>query len=165
MKDIDWSKAPKGTTHAFPPSEVSPWRKVEGRVAYKWKFETWILVGPGAAISAYLPRPCDWDKNSLPPIGVECEVDYDGWKICNIIGHFSQPYGPNAAFTITGPDGKKFVDACGAEAFRPVRTPEQIAADGKAAVIEDMAKVVNARGPFVRGLAALYDAGYRKVQP
>ncbi|MNE98933.1 hypothetical protein D3C81_1180680 [compost metagenome] len=51
--------------------------------------------------------------------------------------------------------------------FRPIRTPEQIAAEERSAAICEMSTVVGAplsKLTVPEVLEALYDAGYRKVE-
>ncbi|MOA57078.1 hypothetical protein D3C78_1811840 [compost metagenome] len=70
-----------------------------------------------------------------------------------------------AAFTIdVVGNGAKTLDAYGAEHFRPIRTPEQIAAEEREKALEAMFKIYHDAGEFRTGLAALYEAGYRKVE-
>lgn len=49
-----------------------------------------------------------------------------------------------------------------AVAFRPIRTPKQIAEDERDAAILDMERICRIGDFGSGGLAALYDAGYRK---
>lgn len=71
-----------------------------------------------------------WTGEGLPPVGTVCEVDYcESWQRCEVVAHFRQRCGMVAAFTVDLVDGAKSLDAFGSESFRPIRTPEQIAAE------------------------------------
>lgn len=123
--------------------------------------------------------------DGLPPIGAVCE-----WAGCTfapedpkepdlhvgdqvkIIAHFKDGEFDLAAFTfnpkIHNPDrGTAWVSqgACGC--FRPIRTPEQIAAEERKKAIDRMAAdCPHPMAPAMRDsvFAELYDAGYRKFE-
>ena len=74
-----------------------------------------------------------------------------------------------AAFTVEISDGAKSLDAFGADSFRPIRTPEQIAAELADQAIKEIAGIICRDGAFdiddpevTESAVALYDAGYRK---
>lgn len=99
----------------------------------------------------------EWDGSGLPPVGTVCEYLWgDGeWRKCEIVAH----YFANAVA----------VDAfyCNAVLlqplmFRPIRTPEQIAAEERLHAIDEMYSVI--RESQIKTVAALYDAGYRKTE-
>jgi len=135
-----------------------------------------------AAVDA--PKSPEWNGEGLPPVGTVCE-----WAGCTfapedpkepdlhigdqvkIIAHFKDGELDLAAFTfnpqIHNPDrGTAWVNQGAYGCFRHIRTPEQIAAEERASQIELMADIFR-DAPQVgvqAGMAALYDAGYRKFE-
>ncbi|MBC2655509.1 hypothetical protein H7A76_08665 [Pseudomonas sp. MSSRFD41] len=121
-----------------------------------------------------------WSGEGLPPVGAVCEFaggtncaadpfDKDlkeGAKV-TIIAHFKCGDFTLAAFTFDpeNPDrGMVQVEQGNFGCFRPIRTPEQIAAEERMRGIEELR--ANAPGIAWLSAAAIYDAGYRKeVQP
>jgi len=117
----------------------------------------------------------EWNGEGLPPAGIECEVMGGGlpstafdWEHCTILLINEGADGKNQVCTrdfrgdlaIYYPD----VDPV---YFRPIRTPEQIAAEEREAAIKDMAEFLMTIS-FDDWVTAreLYDAGYRKqVKP
>lgn len=105
-----------------------------------------------------------WDGTGLPPVGTVCEA---------AIPHTSGPDNERSFIWIEGRviahhevKGKTYTWFAEDDGFyppnvlefRPIRTPEQIAAEKREKAIDEM-KVI------VRGaLQALYDAGYRKTE-
>lgn len=134
-EQIDWSKAPEGASHyvigwGFFKLDLAGWficddgEKVWRKTPYQSpeNFSWW-----GNAVER--PSP-SWIGEGLPPVGVVCEVDWcEEWHKCEVIAHFQQRCGMVAAFTVEISDGAKSLDAFGADSFRPIRTPEQIAAE------------------------------------
>jgi hypothetical protein len=59
--NIDWSKAPEGTTHANPSDPMGIWRKVTGPdEAYWWASKEWVLLFDGVYArykGYYVPKP------------------------------------------------------------------------------------------------------------
>lgn len=144
MEQIDWSKAPEGATHWEPKngSIMASWMKFERGNWWYWLNPTWVNYRganmPAERVAAMIPRPT-WDGTGLPPVGTVCEVDYEGWTQCEVIAHFQQRCGMVAAFTIDQHgNGAKTLDAFGAEHFRPIRTPEQIAAEEREKAVHAM---------------------------
>lgn len=101
----------------------------------------------------------------LPPVGVVCEVKLqEEWSLCEIIAHFQQPQAMVAAFTVAQFHGGKKLDSKIAECFRPIRTPEQIAAYERSKYCDRIYGVMcKAERPCNRSDMAevLYDAGLR----
>ncbi|MBF0675554.1 hypothetical protein [Pseudomonas sp.] len=172
---VDWSKAPEGATHWGPQSEsyCEAWYEVEGGriVSYLPADSEPKAMEPADNgeffyhhIDDLVERPSAWTGEGLPPVGAVCEVDIEGWHICEVIAHFQQRCGMVAAFTIEVSDGAKILDAYGEGSFRPIRTPEQIAAEERAKAIDEMWSVYwQMHAPTAKeALGLLYDAGYRK---
>ena len=58
--NIDWSKAPEGTTHANPEDPMGSWRKVENGLSHHWDGNAWLKLHPRAyesAKHAYVKKP------------------------------------------------------------------------------------------------------------
>lgn len=121
-------------------------------------------------------RPAPWTGKGLPPVGTVCE--FAGGTNCpedpfdkdlkegdevTIIAHFKDGESKLAAFTFN-PRNLSRGNACVEQGmhgcFRPIRTPEQIAADEREARLKEMIALVG--GSSRRSAEALYDAGYRK---
>lgn len=117
----------------------------------------WILVEV---------RSATWTGEGLPPVGIEIEAMmrrnmHDGyaWHRAKVV------HGP-----LPGSEGEVLVfclettSPAWVDEFRPVRTPEQIAADDRKAAIDAMYRVFHDSPGLAaqEGIAALYDAGYRK---
>ena len=165
MNEIDWSQAPEGADKYNTHNNL--FYKGERPDLQVFIHEKWM---PSAIIKSnelfvYRPSTPSWSGEGLPPVGVVCEVDWcEEWHKCEVIAHFQQRCGMVAAFTVEISDGAKSLDAFGADSFRPIRTPEQIAADEREAAIDAMLAATPAPGSDIslRVCAALYDAGYRK---
>lgn len=172
--NIDWSKAPEGATHYYKNSP-QPWRDLSGCV---WKYFSngeWRLASP-AGKSAWLlrelgtvlfarPFPHTWSGEGLPPAGTVCEYSLTNggvWHECTI--KYVLANGKQLVADCAGnPDGEAVlhVNTC---QFRTLRTPEQIAADKRAADIEAMRADIGWKVPYLGPcpVTLLYDAGYRK---
>lgn len=113
-----------------------------------------------------LSKPAEtpaWNGEGHPPLGTICEFTQSNspFARCEVV--FSSPW-------VTVVRGKGFDDDAVDIAvscmdkdarFRPIRTPEQIAAEEREKFIDELIKVTCIR----RGEAGLiYDAGYRKVK-
>lgn len=122
-----------------------------------------------------------WTGEGLPPVGTVCE-----WAGCTfapedpkepdlhigdhvkIIAHFKDGEFDLGAFTfnpqIHNPDrGTAWVNQGSHGCFRPIRTPEQIAAEERDKAIDEMAQDLGKffSNPKVSA-RTIYDAGYRK---
>lgn len=178
MKEIDWSKAPEGAI-GFAMS-TQAW---ENPIWYKKNDSgdlVFTLAGKPEAwqVSCLVPDhvvwrdDCErWTGAGLPPVGTVCEVeDEDGnWHECRILAHYlgdavfcpdpDYPYGAYDGL----PEGR----------FRPLRTPEQIAAEEREKAINAMEPVAAAAwratetgGDMIADIcAALHDHGYRRQEP
>lgn len=80
---------------------------------YQFKYET--------------PRPAPWTGEGLPPVGVVCEYGKQGQV--RIITHFDQTSGATLAVGQVGERGMLVLATAESGSFRPIRTPEQIAAE------------------------------------
>ena len=175
MSKIDWDKAPEGAEFWC---EEQWFKNIDGewftwypgalswaKPAYKSpdNFSWW-----GAAVAR--PSPA-WSGEGLPPVGVVCEVrqktPYESsfeWEECRIAMINTGADGLPQVCTIDKRgDFAIYYPATDIVEFRPIRTPEQIAADEREAAVNGML-CYDALGGSRRGLAeALYDAGFRKI--
>lgn len=182
MSEIDWSKAPEGATHYAPKREENcMYRAVFWRIVGNIGVEAWSINDDGSLqhhgspawiasdLSRLIPRPVApaWSGDGLPPVGIECEDDA-GNQVLIVAHHIN---GTHAIFAESLTDGLLYYGSAGE--FRPIRTPEQIAADERAAEIRAMGRVIAADEERRRvccatcaraAVEAIYDAGYRKAK-
>lgn len=182
---IDWSKAPEGATHWDPVDEN--WLREFGGKAFNWSSSTkrWVTKGwqyPDdlSIMPRLMQRPPvqPWAGECLPPVGTVCEF--------KSVGHHSEPEYQWCIYHGRMSCGGYIVEfhhhtsptmtTCapfdpGLTYFRPVRTPEQIAAEKRIEEINEMAEL-SLYGHYAITLAqakiacaVLHDKGYRKVTP
>lgn len=108
----------------------------------------------------------DWDGNGLPSVGLEVITDHSGRTFKVKILAYAQKNGKTAVMVEEVESGYNegclfawMAHMCN---FRPVRTPEQIAAEKREKAIEELR--ANAPGIAWKSAAAIYDAGYRKFE-
>ncbi|HHK4933780.1 TPA: hypothetical protein ACQT1A_003471 [Pseudomonas aeruginosa] len=115
-------------------------------------------------------RPVTWNGQGLPPVGIEAEAIWDGADIAyfraKILAHdegrvvFRWCEGKRK-----GQYGSYAVLKFGSlPAFRPLRTPEQIAAEEREKAVGDMAMSIQGVPYQYPTLYALFDAGYRRQE-
>ncbi|AOX41455.1 hypothetical protein CVT20_03965 [Pseudomonas aeruginosa] len=173
---IDWSTAPKDATHWEPDSYhvFGSWMKKEGDSWFWWEGDVgrWSpsLFISEQRMGTFEARPQEsWNGQGLPPVGTLCEWHGpnsdgpDGWVYTesNVVA-----YTDDGLFICMQKPGcwpvVQRIDNC---EFRPLRTPEQIAAEERDAGISDMQTITDGAGPTVYAkLSALYDAGYRRQE-
>jgi hypothetical protein len=179
MNKVDWSKAPEGATHAFLDNYdgPSPFFKVFHDRIFHYDGEKFSeMPNPSLFFDDWLKsriyiqeRPTEWNGTGLPPVGTECEIAAstphqtvswpEGTKV-KVYANFTDDRGVELA---------AFVDAIGsvggvavAKCFRPIRTPEQIAAEEREKAVIEMLARSNSCGTIPRRMCeAIYDAGYR----
>lgn len=110
-----------------------------------------------------------WSGHGIPPVGVEVEALLPAlgsaryWQIAKVV-HGPLKDSPNEILVFSLENTKpSWVDK-----FRPIPTPEQIAAEERDQAIQEMAGIarkVTGFGINIADMAALYDAGYRKQEP
>lgn len=180
MSGIDWSKAP-ADAQGFMPYDgmwISGWWKDDGGSRYFWSMQEGDLGGWKKSYAnpfeqpGFIKRPSPaWNGKGLPPVGVTLEYMWNykpegsEYVQVEILVHDK---GSAVMRTLDGPDPGVLRESrggyCGSgrgqPIFRPICTPEQIAADEQnKAVAEMMSHVVHAT-PIDCEL--LYRAGYRK---
>jgi len=187
VSEIDWSKAPDGATHFGLENDFyfSAWYKVadDQILAYTedgsmWRDATDSCVFP--KVSSLSARPEQWSGEGLPPVGTVCEFagfnpeetlpsDPMVGDRVTVIAHFKSGSIDVAAFTFLAPPEFEYLQvAQGAYGcFRPIRTPEQIAAEERSKSIAEIIKLVGWEYGVVgsdEAAARIYDAGYRKQE-
>jgi hypothetical protein len=180
---IAWIKRPEGATHAL-----------EGKVTdnfYRFHEDCWQLwCGDQWAISAdwdgwfsvppcFVEFPDPWNGEGLPPVGVVCEFQgdeakcpYDPWHEdlhdgvkCTVIAHFKSKSLDLVAFTFVKADGNTEVEQSLPGALKPIRTPEQIAAEECDKAVKAMLSEFEHTGSLTSHYEVcevLHKAGYRK---
>lgn len=175
-EQIDWSKAPdsamvllkhvRDNSYAWAVShaeESDAWMVDGTCFGFRLMANCWRVV-------SNRPTTPSWSGEGLPPVGVVCEVLWDSP---------TNTYYP--AFVCGEDDGQAVYRwVCGPDKgayradtprligfkprFRPIRTPEQIAADEREAAIRSMLSGFDsAKSWLVSDLAGfIYDKGYRK---
>ncbi|HEP8212866.1 TPA: hypothetical protein VDT58_001991 [Pseudomonas aeruginosa] len=175
---IDWSTAPKDATHWEPDSYhvFGSWMKKEGDSWFWWEGDVgrW---SPSLSISeqrmgTFEARPQEsWNGQGLPPVGTLCEWHGpnsdgpDGWVYTesNVVA-----YTDDGLFICMQKPGcwpvVQRIDNC---EFRPLRTPEQIAAEERSKECDRIFVILSSverEGNRSDMAEALYDAGYRRQE-
>lgn len=175
MSKIDWDKAPEGASHFC----NGDWFKKEGG---KWCY--WFDGARSWTEAAYadpanfswwglrIERPSPaWSGEGLPPVGTVCECRLPdklthkySWVEAKVIWH----NGPTECAVIKSTSALSWCDE-----FRPIRTPEQIAADERTHEIRNALTSISHKVEKVNTdidcslaiaetVSAMIDAGYRK---
>lgn len=171
---IDWNTAPEGATHWEPtgPEFHEGWMKKEGDYWFYWVegINKWCHGKISCNVSAereatFEARPQEaWDGQGLPPVGTVREIKHRdiGWVRCEIVAHKSFSCG-GLTHAIAWIDEYTLDQSKGVR-FRPIRTPEQIAAEEREKAVGDMAMSIQGVPYQYPTLYALYDAGYRRQE-
>lgn len=172
MSEIDWSKAPEGATHYWP-CHGSFYTKIGDKFYFAENIEVGRVNSPASWVKSLIPRPSPaWSGDGLPPVGVVLEVNPDkaGWRK-SVISYVGDGF---IAWMQVGdlivPEYGAFIDDC---EFRPIRTPEQIAADERTHEIRNALTSISHKVEKVNTdidcslaiaetVSAMIDAGYRK---
>ena len=171
MKQPDWSTAPEGATHFHPGNDkyVPHWYKEGYFCVIGHEGGGWVKDLLPQPTSAMIPRPTtpQWNGEGLPPVGVVCEVmsttASGEWLEAMIVAHD----GDKAVYRLYdgsyGGDLEFFEGNPARTLFRPIRTPEQIAAEERENELNRMVATVSMldKGWARKVCAGLYDAGYR----
>jgi hypothetical protein len=170
MSGIDWSKAPEGATHATMAADECQgnYYRISDKGADLWcQMAGWIgsMNELNWLIQNAVKRPQAWTGAGLPPVGtiLECRfsVDPDTWHQGTVTHKGMQPEGFEFCMVDTGEYQACY--SCAGGWLRPIRTPEQIAAEERAQAIEKMWSIywqphaTSAK----QALGLLWDAGLR----
>jgi hypothetical protein len=176
---IDWSKAPKGATHYNP--QCGEWYMVDSDCVSYWSYShrNWLESAHWNARRAFcIARPStpSWSGEDLPPVGVVCEaaIPHTGgpnnersfiWIEGSVIAYYEIKGKTYAWFS----EGDGFYPPAVLE-FRPIRTPEQIAADERDKAAHELFRTAwpethswgDLSPHWQEAFYRLADAGYRK---
>lgn len=178
MSHIDWSKAPEGATHFGPKHSylIECWFRKAGAGWDLWEGGEWGPCFGGIqklredTLIKIPAKITPWTGEGLPPVGTECIItpyntiwgfsavgDYQ----CNILAYHNDFVWVDIVDTPGVPVATR-VDKV---EFKLICTPEQIAAEESAKVIDQM--VVDSQHPMAPLMrdsifAELYAQGYRK---
>ena len=105
-----------------------------------------------------------WSGEGIPPIGTVCEylkhAKYKtSWIKVKVVF-----IGENLIVFEHGANGNEFSEQIADVSFRPIKTPEQIAAEKRSAEIKEMFEIASGFRGFLDIIESLYDAGYRKTE-
>ena len=176
MNKPNWDEAPEGATHWGPKSESgwveafykkSPegkWLKSTGDAfGGRWHGNASLNEDWPERLASLVRHPTAWTGEGLPPVGLEVEFSYKGTDQGTGIVLF---YGTERCLirnTSKGMEREQSGDIRHYE-FRPIRTPELIAAEEREWAIKDMLTATRTEKIISRRAVCelLYDAGYRK---
>lgn len=163
-KEVDWDIAPDGATH------------YNGALGYPWLKETPISYFNGDFWVEYsglsnkyamdhlrnaVKRPTEWDGSGVPPVGTVCEYlwsEGNEWRKCEVVAY----YFANVVAVDVLDSAAVLVQPM---MVRPIKTPEQIAAEERLDAIDEMVVLAQHSGSIFKDvMSALYDAGYRKTE-
>ena len=162
MSEIDWSNAPEGATHWMPESrrwEAGFWKR-EGEANYffeggEWRFSRAKPFGDPAMVKRPAPQ---WNGEGLPPVGacIEWLSAQDEWLDGRVVGH------DGMVTVVSHNDG---YTGCHAHEIRPIRTPEQIAAEERYKAIRAIElHILKAQEQYLsvaQTAQSIYDAGFQ----
>ena len=106
----------------------------------------------------------EWDGKGVPPVGTVCEFLKHAKYRTTWIKVRVVFIGVNLIVFEHGANGNEFSEQITEVSFRPIKTPDQIAAEERERVITDMYTTVMESTSIGFGVEALYDAGYRKIE-
>lgn len=184
MTAIDWSKVhpqqrkdiPALTTHFTVGTHDHSFVKMPDRYIWSPHYKCWNPMSKSDYQDWYFDRlipieqyesliPNQWQGAGLPPVGTVCEyyADEDSWQRCEIVAHKDG----QAVVWVSN----AHIWASSGASLRPIRTPEQIAAEEREKAIDQiMADYEFTVGSCTHKLfrhqaERLHAAGYRKVDP
>lgn len=166
---IDWSSAPEGATHyCMHPTTTYKWLKDSPLSYYdehlhKWAKYTSDIGAEHLSNSVEKPNKT-WDGVGHPPIGTVCEYFKHAKYKTSWIKVKVVFIGENLIVFEHGANGNEFSEQITDVSFRPIKTPEQIAAEERLEEVDEMIKVVEEFDTYKEVCESLYDAGYRKVE-
>lgn len=174
--NIDWSKAPEGTTHR---AGGGAWIKRQRDQWYQWtetKPGYWFTIGEHNLYQPVQARYTEWTGEGLPLVGAICEIrahKLNEW-------HEAKIAFASRNVVVWDWVGEPSINGlCTAYAhaieIRPIRTPEQIAEEERLAELNEMIRNVKDHPGGRHGVCHLtqlriqeeacidlYDAGWRK---
>ena len=162
---IDWSKAPEG----FPlwlegigeHAKHSGWCRRAGEVFEAALGGQFRAVREGQFFTVHC-KP-EWDGRGLPPVGAVCEWKEKtgfSWVQATVL------FITESSVVMQRSDGFEWQMLTKRTVFRPILTPEQIAAEEREKELNKMVATVSMldKSWARKVCAGLYDAGYRKFE-
>lgn len=168
MSNVDWSKAPEG----FPiwvedlnrnqTFDQSGWHADRGDRYEDQRRRYWLKSDYHAFRVHERPAAMQWNGEGLPPIGAVVEAFYMGIPQ----GVVTVRYAGQCMILWSDERNSEQCGAAEHYLFRPIRTPEQIAAEARERAVDEMWSVYwqPHAATAKEGLGLLYDAGYRKQE-
>lgn len=105
----------------------------------------------------------EWDgTGGVPPIGTVCEYycsERDEWRRCEVVAYYLA--------NVVAVDVLDSTAVCvhfGLSLLRPLRTPEQLAAEEKSKAVDEMLDSAGLWISLKDVMETLYDRGYRKTE-
>ena len=175
MEQIDWSKAPEGATHFSRGNSSGDTLSAWWRPSHRdhGKYECWALGlsfgcefwqdGTFGLPTNAVKREWTGPEDGLPPVGMTIEVAFGvetNWRKVLIVG----THGTMRVFHILESkiDEPEYAAWGNRFDFRPIRTPEQIAAEQREKDIEELRVLLsNVACDDYHAAVAMIDAGYR----
>lgn len=171
---IDWINRPKGATHYDPGSVDSVcWYRPNHQRGWDYWSESaagseWIHCGCVSNQFRFIEVPAEfaWSEGDTPPAGIDVEVLHSGHEDWTV-QHINYIGGPKGIVVFRGEVDQEFACPVISCQFRPLRSTEQIAAEERKRIIDDIQQIcVDGENSGVPFHEALYRAGYRKqVKP
>jgi hypothetical protein len=175
-------QASDGTLHKSPNWDIGcGWSEEKYTMAEDWSRVHVTRAKWQAAVDALkAEKVVEWNGEGLPPVGVVCEILQNKttsiWVSVKIIAHVTDDprFNPIAIYIPEG-DPSATVGQAVASTFRPIRTPEQIAAEERLQEIADALTAtsktvdpwnvdINCSSAIRATVEAMIDAGYRKFE-
>jgi hypothetical protein len=163
---IDWSKKPDGATHYAPAGDdlALRWFNMDkGEFGASWIYGRWYLFDRPSNRDDMVEIKAPWTGAGLPPVGTVCEYTSNGglnWRETSVLFIDEQ------VVLLTGYALYKLVDPD--IAFRPIRTPEQIAEEKRKSEVDALIDVLRTIHTtyYPEVAEAILKSGYRlQVQP
>lgn len=103
----------------------------------------------------------EWSGEDIPPIGTVCEYKSEGgeWRKCEVVAYYQS--------NVVAVDVLNSIAVCvhfGLSLLRPLRTPEQLAAEEKSKAVDEMLDSAGLWISLKDVMETLYDRGYRKTE-
>lgn len=184
MSQIDWSKAPEDATHHGRGEDCCYWAKCIGDQQYfiniaRWDNGKWKEVTERYDEAFLTSRPkSEWTGEGLPPVGVRIEAKHKNaqadWARPGFYETEIVAIGKQLVIFEADGSGHEKVGRLADYIFRPIRTPEQIAAEQrrKSAIalyeaVMNFGNLAFDRLPLDRQEHYLkpVDAGWQQVKP
>ena len=171
MSKIDWSKAPEGAQYYCYTNRLFYKFDAAGRGVCTYDGKLWFESGDRDDYESgeLTPKPTEpaWNGEGLPPVGTECEVrlpNKTGWRKVTIKLY-------DEGLCVFRDEYSISVEMFHHMEFRPIRTPEQIAAEDREKAVDALCYEIIMHYGYPKNAEAyralatkLHDVGYRKTE-